>query len=126
MRQMMRKVMITRAGSTTFVPNELADAVEVEEENARLVAQGKTPAEYELYLQGITKASLTTRSYISAASFQETTKVLTDAATSGKVDDLNGLKENVIVGRLIRAGTRKMLSTMRKSQLATDVTPQID
>jgi DNA-directed RNA polymerase subunit beta' len=126
MRQMMRKVMITRAGATTFVPNELADAQEVEEENARLVAQGKTPAEFERHLQGITKASLTTRSYISAASFQETTKVLTDAATSGKVDDLNGLKENVIVGRLIPAGTGKMLSSMRKSQLATDVTGQID
>ena len=76
-------------------------------------------------MQGITKASLTTRSFISAASFQETTKVLTEAAVAGKQDSLEGLKENVIVGRLIPAGTGRMLSAMRQAELAKDVTPSV-
>ena len=124
MRQMMQKVMILNPGASTFVHGELADLTEVEQENDRLIAQGKETIEYEIYLQGITKASLTTRSFISAASFQETTKVLTDAATFGKVDDLNGMKENVIVGRLIPAGTGRILQEMRKAELAEDVAPQ--
>ena len=124
MRQMMQKVMINKPGESTFVNGELADMIEVETENEKLAAQGKAIAEYEVYLQGITKSSLTTRSFISAASFQETTKVLTEAATLGKTDDLNGLKENVIVGRLIPAGTGRMLNQMRQAELAQDVTEQ--
>ena len=124
-RQMLQKVMITRPGETTFVLGEMADLYEVREENAKLVNMGKVPAEYELYLQGITKASLTTRSFISAASFQETTRVLTEAATMGKTDSLGGLKENVIVGRLIPAGTGGVLRQMRRGNLAKDITPEI-
>jgi DNA-directed RNA polymerase subunit beta' len=123
MRQMMQKVIITKPGESTFVSGELVDMVEAEVENEKLAETGKKPVEYEIYLQGITKASLTTRSFISAASFQETTKVLTEAATMGKIDDLNGLKENVIVGRLIPAGTGRLLQQLRKSELAQDVTP---
>ncbi len=124
-RQMLQKATITRPGESTFVQGELVDLYEAREENAKLVAQGKVPAEYELYLQGITKASLTTRSFVSAASFQETTRVLTEAATMGKIDNLNGLKENVIVGRLIPAGTGRLLRQMRRTELAKDVTPTI-
>jgi DNA-directed RNA polymerase subunit beta' len=125
-RQMLQKVMVTKPGETTFVQGEMADLFEVRETNAKTVQAGKVPAEYELYLQGITKASLTTRSFMSAASFQETTRVLTEAATLGKTDGLGGLKENVIVGRLIPAGTGRILRHMRGSELATDVTPQLD
>ncbi len=124
-RQMLQKVMITRPGETTFVLGEMADLYEVREENAKLIQLGKVPADYELYLQGITKASLTTRSFISAASFQETTRVLTEAATMGKTDQLGGLKENVIVGRLIPAGTGGVLRQMRQGNLAKDVTPEL-
>ena len=124
-RQMMQKVLVTEPGETTFVNGELADMAEVEVENVKLLAKGRTPAVYEPYLQGITKASLTTRSFISAASFQETTKVLTEAATMGKIDDLNGLKENVIVGRLIPAGTGRLLRDMQNAELAQDVSPQM-
>jgi DNA-directed RNA polymerase subunit beta' len=113
-RQMLQKVIITRAGESTFMPGELVDLHEVQEENTKLVAAGSTPADYEVQLQGITKASLTTKSFISAASFQETTRVLTEAAVAGKTDRLSGLKENVIVGRLIPAGTGRMLQIMRK------------
>ena len=125
-RQMLQKVMITRPGESTFVNGELADRKEVLEENNKLLAAGKKPAEFELHLQGITKASLTTGSFVSAASFQETTKVLTSAAIAGKTDNLVGLKENVIVGRLIPAGTGRMLQEMRASQVAQDVTPQVN
>jgi DNA-directed RNA polymerase subunit beta' len=124
-RQMLQKVMVTRPGESTFVLGEMADLFEVREENAKLVNAGKVPAEYELYLQGITKASLTTRSFISAASFQETTRVLTEAATMGKTDTLGGLKENVIVGRLIPAGTGRILRHLRATELAKDVTPEL-
>ncbi len=123
MRQMMQKVMITKPGESTFVHGELVDLVEAQTENEKLQAKGKIKAEWEIYLQGITKSSLTTRSFISAASFQETTKVLTEAATLGKMDGLKGLKENVIVGRLIPAGTGSMLTQMRSAELASDVTP---
>ncbi len=104
-RQMLRKVEITDPGDTRFLKGEQVERSRLLEENEALEAQGKLPAKYEEVLLGITKASLATESFISAASFQETTRVLTEAAVSGKVDDLRGLKENVIVGRLIPAGT---------------------
>jgi DNA-directed RNA polymerase subunit beta' len=104
-RQMLQKVEITDAGDTDLIVNDQVDRVEFDETNERMVAEGKTPAQGTPVLLGITKASLQTRSFISAASFQETTRVLTEAAVQGKVDTLEGLKENVIVGRLIPAGT---------------------
>jgi DNA-directed RNA polymerase subunit beta' len=104
-RQMLRRVRIEEVGDTDFVIEELVDKFLFQEENERALAQGKQPATAKPVLLGITKASLSTDSFISAASFQETTRVLTEAAISGKVDVLRGLKENVIVGRLIPAGT---------------------
>jgi len=104
-RQMMRKVVITDSGDTRMLKGEQLDHWAVEEENAKFVAEGKLPAKYDRVLLGITKASLVTDSFISAASFQETTRVLTEASVKGARDDLRGLKENVIVGRLIPAGT---------------------
>jgi DNA-directed RNA polymerase subunit beta' len=104
-RQMLRRVRIEEVGDTEFVVGELVDKFVFQEENERVLSQGKRPATAKPVLLGITKASLSTDSFISAASFQETTRVLTEAAISGKTDDLRGLKENVIVGRLIPAGT---------------------
>ncbi|WP_127475834.1 DNA-directed RNA polymerase subunit beta' [Sulfurivermis fontis] len=104
-RQMLRKVTIKESGDTKFLQGEQLELARVQEENEVVQAAGKMPATYERELLGITKASLSTESFISAASFQETTRVLTDAAVTGKVDELRGLKENVIVGRLIPAGT---------------------
>ncbi len=104
-RQMMKRVKITNPGDSDFLPGEPVEKHIFEKVNSQLISEGKTPAEAEPLLLGITKASLSTESFISAASFQETTKVLTDAAAAGKVDRLRGLKENVIVGRLIPAGT---------------------
>ncbi len=104
-RQMLQKVEITDGGDSTLLPGEQVEREELEEINARLKAEGKREAKAKPVLLGITKASLQTRSFISAASFQETTRVLTEAAVQGKVDRLEGLKENVIVGRLIPAGT---------------------
>ena len=104
-RQMLQKVEITESGDSTFLVGEQVDRQEMNEVNARLKPTKKKLAEGKPVLLGITKASLQTRSFISAASFQETTRVLTEAAISGKTDDLRGLKENVIVGRLIPAGT---------------------
>src|SRR5262245_4541417 len=104
-RQMLRRVRIEEVGDTDFVVGELVDKFVFQEENDRVLGQGKRPATAKPILLGITKASLSTDSFISAASFQETTRVLTEAAISGKTDDLRGLKENVIVGRLIPAGT---------------------
>ncbi|OLC14115.1 MAG: DNA-directed RNA polymerase subunit beta' [Candidatus Rokubacteria bacterium 13_1_40CM_69_27] len=104
-RQMLRRVRIEEVGDTEFVVGELVDKFVFQEENERVLAQGKRPATAKPVLLGITKASLSTDSFISAASFQETTRVLTEAAISGKTDELRGLKENVIVGRLIPAGT---------------------
>ena len=104
-RQMLRKVEISSPGDTRFLRGEQVEKARVLEENEKLVADGKQPALFVPMLLGITKASLATESFISAASFQETTRVLTEAAVTGKVDDLRGLKENVIVGRLIPAGT---------------------
>src|SRR5690606_24055176 len=100
-RQMLRRVQIEEAGDTRFIPGEQVERAEVLEENERMEADGKRPAVYSHMLLGITKASLSTDSFISAASFQETTRVLTEAAIMGKKDELRGLKENVIVGRLI-------------------------
>ncbi|PJC85710.1 DNA-directed RNA polymerase subunit beta' [Vibrio sp. HA2012] len=104
-RQMLRKCTITFAGDSEFLPGEQVEYSQVKIANRALEAEGKEPARFERELLGITKASLATESFISAASFQETTRVLTEAAVSGKKDDLRGLKENVIVGRLIPAGT---------------------
>ncbi|SDK40031.1 DNA-directed RNA polymerase subunit beta' [Ferrimonas sediminum] len=104
-RQMLRKCIISSAGDSDLLEGEQAEVARVNIINRDLLAEGKQPATFELELLGITKASLATESFISAASFQETTRVLTEAAVSGKQDDLRGLKENVIVGRLIPAGT---------------------
>ena len=112
-RNMLQKVEITNPGDSITLPGEQMDRSEFDEMNAKLKAQGKAPATASPVLLGITKASLQTRSFISAASFQETTRVLTEAAVSGKVDQLIGLKENVIVGRLIPAGTGGMLQRIR-------------
>ena len=104
-RQMLRRVQIEDAGETRFITGEQVERAEVLEENEKVQAEGKKPATYSYMLLGITKASLSTDSFISAASFQETTRVLTEAAIRGSSDKLLGLKENVIVGRLIPAGT---------------------
>ncbi len=113
-RQMLQKVEITDSGESTLLVGEQVDREELDQENAKLAAEGLKPAAGKPVLLGITKASLQTRSFISAASFQETTRVLTEASIIGKVDTLEGLKENVIVGRLIPAGTGGMLSRLRQ------------
>jgi len=104
-RQMLKKVRVDNAGETELLPGQLVDKVAYERENARVAAEGGEQATFEPLILGITKASLATESFLSAASFQETTKVLTDAAIEGKVDNLLGLKENVIIGKLIPAAT---------------------
>lgn len=104
-RQMLKKVKIDESGDTEFLPGSLQERREVNAINEKLIEEGKRPAEYTQELLGITKASLATDSWLSAASFQETTRVLTDASIKGKVDDLMGLKENIIIGKLIPAGT---------------------
>jgi len=119
-RQMLQKVEITDAGDTTFLIGELVDRMEFDELNERAVEAGERPAEGLPVLQGITKASLQTQSFISAASFQETTRVLTEAAVSGKQDSLFGLKENVIVGRLIPAGTGSVMNRYRQVAAEND------
>ncbi len=113
-RQMLQKVEIDDAGETELLQGEQLDRIEIDEINARVEAEGKKPASGHPVLLGITKASLQTRSFISAASFQETTRVLTEAAVNGKADTLDGLKENVIVGRLIPAGTGAMMNELRE------------
>jgi DNA-directed RNA polymerase subunit beta' len=117
-RQMLRRVRISDAGDTNFIMGEQVERADVLAENEKVVAQDKRPASYEYVLLGITKASLSTDSFISAASFQETTRVLTEAAILGKRDELRGLKENVIVGRLIPAGTGLAYHETRKRQAA--------
>jgi DNA-directed RNA polymerase subunit beta' len=117
-RQMLQKFEITDSGGTTLLKGEQVEKIELDEENAKAAARGLPEAKAEPVLLGITKASLQTRSFISAASFQETTRVLTEAAVQGKVDKLVGLKENVIVGRLIPAGTGGATSRVKK--IATD------
>ena len=116
-RQMLKKIRIEENGDTEFLPGTLVDVLEFEDVNEQLVKEGKTPAEGKQVMLGITKASLATESFLSAASFQETTKVLTEAAIKGKVDHLVGLKENVIIGKLIPAGTG--LKRYRDIQLDT-------
>jgi DNA-directed RNA polymerase subunit beta' len=113
-RQMLQKVDIVEPGDTEFLPGEQVDQVELDEANAKAIEMGKKPASGTPVLLGITKASLQTRSFISAASFQETTRVLTEAAVNGKADTLEGLKENVIVGRLIPAGTGAAMAKLRR------------
>jgi DNA-directed RNA polymerase subunit beta' len=113
-RQMLQKVDIVDPGDTEFLPGEQVDQVELDAANAAMVAARKKPASGTPVLLGITKASLQTRSFISAASFQETTRVLTEAAVNGKADTLEGLKENVIVGRLIPAGTGAAMAKLRR------------
>ena len=118
--QMLRKVEVTQPGDTTFLVGEQVDRDVFEEENAKVIAEGGNPAVADDILLGITKASLQTKSFISAASFQETTRVLTEAAVAGKVDSLKGLKENVIVGRLIPAGTGTVLRALKKVAVQND------
>jgi DNA-directed RNA polymerase subunit beta' len=111
---MLRRVQIVDAGETRFILGEQVERADLLAENEKVVTEGKKPAMYEFMLLGITKASLSTDSFISAASFQETTRVLTEAAIMGKRDNLRGLKENVIVGRLIPAGTGLSFHNARK------------
>ena len=115
-RQMLRKVEVLDSGDSKFLQGEQLDAAHVEEENRKLENDGLRPAVFQRVLLGITKASLATESFISAASFQETTRVLTDAAVRGTVDQLRGLKENVIVGRLIPAGTGRVARARRHEE----------
>jgi DNA-directed RNA polymerase subunit beta' len=126
-RQMLRRVQVEDAGDTRFIQGEQVERADVLEENEKVQGEGKKPATYSYMLLGITKASLSTDSFISAASFQETTRVLTEAAIMGKKDDLRGLKENVIVGRLIPAGTGLAYHAARKNvppaQLFEEGTP---
>ncbi|MDR0580888.1 MAG: DNA-directed RNA polymerase subunit beta' [Holosporaceae bacterium] len=119
-RQMLQKVKVSTPGDSTFLTGEQVDRRDFEIENARILKEGGIPAVAHPVLQGITKASLQTRSFISAASFQETTRVLTEAAITGRVDRLSGLKENVLVGRLIPAGTGFVTGKIRKTALARD------
>jgi DNA-directed RNA polymerase subunit beta' len=126
-RQMLRRVQIVDAGDTRFITGEQLERAEVLDENDRVAADGKKPATYDYMLLGITKASLSTDSFISAASFQETTRVLTEAAIMGKRDELRGLKENVIVGRLIPAGTGMAYHNARKRQMtAGELLPTVE
>jgi DNA-directed RNA polymerase subunit beta' len=115
-RQMLRRVAIVEAGDTDYIVGEQVERSELLEENDRMEAAGKLQATYENVLLGITKASLSTDSFISAASLQETTRVLTEAAIMGKRDGLRGLKENVIVGRLIPGGTGLAFHRARKEK----------
>ncbi|VAW88117.1 DNA-directed RNA polymerase beta' subunit [hydrothermal vent metagenome] len=129
-RQMLRRVEITNAGDTKFLKGEQVERSRMLDENDRMIAVGKLVCTYDSVLLGITKASLATDSFISAASFQETTRVLTEAAVRGKVDDLRGLKENVIVGRLIPAGTglayHAERQRRRREQLGIDIASSIE
>ena len=119
-RQMLRRVQIVNPGDTGYIGGEQVERSELLDTNDRMLAEGKLPATHADVLLGITKASLSTDSFISAASFQETTRVLTEAAIMGKRDDLRGLKENVIVGRLIPAGTGMAFHEARKAKEAMD------
>jgi len=123
-RQMLRRVRVTDAGDTSFILGEQVERADLLAENEVVIAQDKRPALFEYVLLGITKASLSTDSFISAASFQETTRVLTEAAILGKRDDLRGLKENVIVGRLIPAGTGLAYHEARKRAAVAGGVPQ--
>jgi len=117
---MLKKVEIKKSGDSEYLLGELVDKNELDERNDLLKKDGKKPASGERVLLGITKASLQTNSFVSAASFQETTRVLTDAAIKGKVDKLQGLKENVIVGRLVPAGTGSIKNNWNQKALEED------
>ena len=117
---MLKKIEIKTTGDSSYLPGEIIDRIKFDNVNEKLKSEGKKPATAERVLMGITKASLQTESFISAASFQETTRVLTDAAIKGKVDPLNGLKENVIVGRLVPAGTGNIKNKWNKKALQDD------
>ncbi|MFT4266944.1 MAG: DNA-directed RNA polymerase subunit beta', partial [Xenophilus sp.] len=119
-RQMLRRVVVENPGDSTYIQGEQVERSEMLDTNDRLRSEDKLPATYTNLLLGITKASLSTDSFISAASFQETTRVLTEAAIMGKRDELRGLKENVIVGRLIPAGTGLAYHQARKAKDAMD------
>jgi DNA-directed RNA polymerase subunit beta' len=119
-RQMLQKVEVLEPGDTTYLAGEQVDRLEFEAENERRLREDERAATAMPVLQGITKASLQTHSFISAASFQETTRVLTEAATAGKTDRLMGLKENVIVGRLIPAGTGSVMNKLRQIAAGRD------
>ncbi|UCD58843.1 MAG: DNA-directed RNA polymerase subunit beta', partial [Candidatus Hydrogenedentota bacterium] len=125
-RQMLKKVKIENPGDTNFLTNQQVDKARFQEENERVMAEGGEPASAKPILLGITKASLGTDSFIAAAAFQQTTRVLTDAAVSGRVDELRGLKENVIIGHLIPAGTgsRFYKDLMIEVEQPLFVTPQ--
>jgi len=120
LRQMLKKIEVKTSGDSSLLPGEIIDRLKFEDINEKLISEGKNVAIGERVLMGITKASLQTESFISAASFQETTRVLTDAAIKGKVDNLDGLKENVIVGRLVPAGTGSMKNLWNKKALEDD------
>ncbi|MCQ2526416.1 MAG: DNA-directed RNA polymerase subunit beta', partial [Lachnospiraceae bacterium] len=123
-RQMLKKVRIDESGASEYLPGTMVDFIDFEDLNEALIAEGKEPAEGQRVILGITKAALATDSFMSAASFQETTKVLTDAAIKGRIDPLVGLKENVIIGKLIPAGTG--LKRYRNTGLTTDINDTID
>ena len=117
-RQMLKKIRVEESGDSDFLPGTSMDVLDFNEENERLLEEGKRPIEGKQIMLGITKASLATNSFLSAASFQETTKVLTEAAINGKVDPLIGIKENVLIGKLIPAGTG--VKRYRNVRLNTD------
>jgi DNA-directed RNA polymerase subunit beta' len=123
-RQMLKKIRIETNGDTEFLPGAMVDILEFEDANAKVLAEGGEPAEGKQVMLGITKASLATSSFLSAASFQETTKVLTEAAIHGKIDPLIGLKENVIIGKLIPAGTG--MKRYRSVKLDSDLQQQFE
>ena len=123
-RQMLKKIRVENNGDTPFLPGTMVDILDFEDANAKVLAEGGEPAEGKQVMLGITKASLATNSFLSAASFQETTKVLTEAAIHGKVDPLIGLKENVIIGKLIPAGTG--MKRYRSVKLDSDLQQQFD
>ena len=120
LRQMLKKIEVKESGDSDLLPGEIIDRIKFDDLNEKLKNDGKKPAKGDRILMGITKASLQTESFISAASFQETTRVLTDAAIKGKEDKLQGLKENVIVGRLVPAGTGIIKNDWNKKALQDD------
>ena len=123
-RQMLKKIRVEDNGDADFLPGTLVDVLDCEEKNQELIAEGKEPAEGKQVMLGITKASLATNSFLSAASFQETTKVLTEAAIKGQIDPLIGLKETVLIGKLIPAGTG--MKKYANIHLDTDVIPEAE
>ena len=123
--QMLRKVVVTEPGDSEFIIGEQTEFSKVREVNLALREAKKAEIKYERILLGITKASLATESFISAASFQETTRVLTEAATTGRVDHLRGLKENVVVGRLIPAGTGLSYHSERKQRREEEIAAEV-